>query len=608
MNRELATCVASIAALASITSAQTLVRSVNGPVASAQYGKACIRIPDQNADGLADLLVGAPGYNGGRGAIYCVSGQYLASGSGALTLWSVAPSVNAGDQFGYALADLGDVTGDGVGDFLVGQPGYDHTSALDSGAVRLVDGSTHLVLSLIHDDTPAIAFGSSMAVCGDIDNDGRNEVVVGAPGPSQFFTQVFVLWGYQLQVSQQNNGVLLMLANPAIQGSGYGFGASLASGFDLDGDGRQEIAIGVPGWDGPGATDGGRVLVLEPNVSFDINGNLVWVTTNMGSYVSTFAGERLGQSVDAKHDYDGDGVVDIVAGAPNFLDAGGRQGGRVVVLSGAKLLAHTPPYELFTLLPDVFSHVAQLYFDTHFGAAVCTSPDLNNDGVGEILVGSPDYFTGFGAARGVMTIFSGASAVPWAHTFGLGDDHLGGSITGAIDDLDNDGFRELVVAGALSDAGGADSGVIKCYRLFPIAPSTYCTGKTSSLGCTPAMSSSGSPSASSLAPFAITASSVINQKSGLLFYSHAPLAAPFQGGTKCVADPVVRTPAQNSGGSASGADCTGTYSLDFNARIQGGVDPSLVAGAEVFAQYWSRDPLSASTTSLSNALRFVINP
>jgi hypothetical protein len=101
---------------------------------------------------------------------------------------------------------------------------------------------------------------------------------------------------------------------------------------------------------------------------------------------------------------------------------------------------------------------------------------------------------------------------------------------------------------------------------------------------------------------------VINQKSGLLFYAHGPAAAPFQGGTKCVGNPTQRTDVLSSGGSASGADCSGAFSLDFNVEIAGGGDPTLVAGSEVFAQFWSRDPASASTTSLSNALRFVIAP
>jgi hypothetical protein len=83
---------------------------------------------------------------------------------------------------------------------------------------------------------------------------------------------------------------------------------------------------------------------------------------------------------------------------------------------------------------------------------------------------------------------------------------------------------------------------------------------------------------------------------------------PFQGGTLCVKQPTHRTPIQNSGGSATGSDCTGYFNMDFNALIQSGIDPNLVAGAEVFCQYWSRDSASPSTTSLSNGLRFLVAP
>jgi hypothetical protein len=281
-----------------------------------------------------------------------------------------------------------------------------------------------------------------------------------------------------------------------------------------------------------------------------------------------------------------------------------------VVLSGARLLVHTPPYEIRTLrLPYTSS-----FFDFHFGAAVCASRDLNNDGVGEIMVGAPGYTTvGAGGSinnKGLASIFSGATGERWASIAGNSTDVLGDAIGGAIQDFDGDGFKEFVFAGSRSDAGGVDSGVVKCYRLFPITPATYCTGKLNSAGCTPAISFSGSPKAGTpFAPFLVTAANIVNQKTGLLFYSHTPVSVAFQGGFKCVAsNPSLRTPPQNSGGSASGSDCTGTYSFDFNTRIHSGVDSSLVAGAEIYAQYWSRDPATPSTTSLTNALRFVINP
>jgi hypothetical protein len=76
----------------------------------------------------------------------------------------------------------------------------------------------------------------------------------------------------------------------------------------------------------------------------------------------------------------------------------------------------------------------------------------------------------------------------------------------------------------------------------------------------------------------------------------------------CVGSPLRRTSSSSSGGSTSGDDCSGTLNYEFNAHIQSGADAALVAGAEVFAQYWSRDPASVGTIGLSDALQFVITP
>ena len=140
------------------------------------------------------------------------------------------------------------------------------------------------------------------------------------------------------------------------------------------------------------------------------------------------------------------------------------------------------------------------------------------------------------------------------------------------------------------------------------APSVYCTAKINSLACVPAIGSSGTASASSASPFLITATNVLNNRSGLLFYGFTAGIAPFQGGTLCITPPTVRTQLQVSGGSPSGDDCTGSYSYDMNARIQSGADAKLVQGAVVYCEYWSRDPASPSTTGLTNGLCFTICP
>ena len=137
---------------------------------------------------------------------------------------------------------------------------------------------------------------------------------------------------------------------------------------------------------------------------------------------------------------------------------------------------------------------------------------------------------------------------------------------------------------------------------------TYCVGKTNSQGCQASISLSGAPSASSTSPFLIDASDVISQTNGIFFYGHnGPDNLPFQGGTLCVAAPVTRTPVQFSNGNVT-PDCSGTYSLDFNAYTQSGVDPNLVAGQLVFGQYWYRDAAAAIPSALTDAAMFEIQP
>jgi hypothetical protein len=144
----------------------------------------------------------------------------------------------------------------------------------------------------------------------------------------------------------------------------------------------------------------------------------------------------------------------------------------------------------------------------------------------------------------------------------------------------------------------------------------YCTAKVNSLGCTPSISGTGSPSATAASGFSVDVANVRNNKSGLHFYkvNGAQASTPFQGGTLCVGPSgIKRTPAQSAGGNPAPAnDCSGVYSLDFNAFTQGAAggnpDPALkVPGATVHAQTWGRDqgfPAPMNTT-LSDGLEWI---
>jgi len=157
------------------------------------------------------------------------------------------------------------------------------------------------------------------------------------------------------------------------------------------------------------------------------------------------------------------------------------------------------------------------------------------------------------------------------------------------------------------DGSVIDVGAVTYDASYAPAPTVYCTAKTNSLGCAPAIGASGHASASGAA-FSITCANELNNKLGLLFYGLTPQNALYQGGYLCVSSPVRRTPVTDSLGNVGVDDCSGEYTFDFDALLQSGDDPALVAGELVYAQFWSRDPGSSYTTNRSDALSFGIAP
>ncbi len=155
---------------------------------------------------------------------------------------------------------------------------------------------------------------------------------------------------------------------------------------------------------------------------------------------------------------------------------------------------------------------------------------------------------------------------------------------------------------------GQKSGVLFYEGACP-TPATYCTAKLNSLGCTPTVSFTGTPSASHATSFAIRATSVISNSIGILIYSKTgPAAVPFQGGLLCVGSPVIRSKGVASNGNPPPNDCSGKLELEFNDHIASGVDPALVAGQQVWSQFWYRDVNSPGGSGLSDALHFTICP
>jgi hypothetical protein len=547
--------------------AQTLLFERSGDAAADLFGAEVAFAGDIDADGAPDFAVGAPSYgigNNSPGMVRVFSGRTLQ----VLATWTGGA---ARDRFGYSIAAAGDLDGDGHGDVLIGAP-----QALQSnpGGYALVrSGATGLALHTFV-GVAGEAFGQAVAAGGFVDGDSVPDLLIGAPYASAGGSsrgRVYVFSGASGALLRTHDGV-----------DNWGtLGWALAFLGDLDGDGRSEYVASAPAaWNN---------LTLPRVRAFDgATGAVLWTQS------ANFSDE-LGWSLAPIADLSGDGRGDLLIGVMQDAGVGcgpctGKGFVRAVdAASGAQL------YQV---------NGTGMYVG--LGWDVAAVGDIDGNGFEDFACGQPGT-EGCGSSSLAVRIRDGQSG---AALLDLPPVAAGVQFGFALasGDANGDGLRDLICGAPCTSSSGASTGSIHAYTIVrSVTP--YCEAEPNSLGCAPTMSALGTPSATSGAAFDVRASAVLNHKTGLLFYGYKPRQTPFQGGHMCIVAPTLRTTVQSSGGSTPpAADCSGAFSIDFNARIQSGVDPALVATAQVFAQYWSRDPADPSTTNLSNALAFYVEP
>jgi hypothetical protein len=382
----------------------SLVHAFAGTQVGDQYGRALAAVGDVDGDLIPDLLIGAP-------QTLAFDGGYIEVRSGADgSLLRSISGFPLGDDFGFAVAGLGDIDGDDRGDFAVGSPRADDTES-NVGLVRVYSGGPP-VPALLHTfvgDDEDQRLGGALADAGDVDGDGTRDLIAGTSAqndPGQDFARVW---------SGDDFSVLhTFLAD----GSTQYLGSAVGGAGDVDRDGYADLLAGGWGYDG-GSTDVGIARCYSGDTGAVL---YEWTGDEFGDW--------LGFAVAGVGDVDADGWPDVALGAPRPYPP--------VDVPG---LVHVRSGRDGTLIQ---THVGADE-DDQFGYALAALGDANGDGFDDLVAGGPGgvgengyafVHTSRGLQRPPLLAVLGSTAT----------ESLGFAVDGGAD-LDGDGVPDLVAGG-----------------------------------------------------------------------------------------------------------------------------------------------------------------
>lgn len=369
---------------------------------------------DFNGDGYSDIAIGSPQTDelqdntvGGRVSIFYGDAGGLDRDADQIFSQS-SPGIldvsEAGDQFGFSLAS-GDFNADGRTDLAIGVP-FERVggeAGLQHGAVNVLYGSTSGLSAtgnqLWSQNSDGIAdllesgdrFGNALAT-GDFNGDFVSDLAIGAPFEDNGITPdegtVHVLFG-QAGVGITSNGSRQLqrrtkILNIVADNTGYAFGSALAAG-DTNGDGFDDLAVGLPGDDTSGAVDSGSVMLFLGSAAGAFTRYSMVIHEDLGGVQGVAeAGDRFGETLTIAK-LGADPFEDLVIGVPGDR-VGTQDGAGSVHVFMSKSFGVDLSDQM--VLTQSFIHSGSPEAGDAFGAAL-SNGDYNGDGFEDLAIGVP---------------------------------------------------------------------------------------------------------------------------------------------------------------------------------------------------------------------------